>query len=618
MINLKEWICRERAEHLYRAHPACYRILLACLFAEGVGMALLLLVFVGWLVVLFVHAPRDHFIVGLFLLFNLIGTLVAWRNQMADRPWNGLPELPEADWPRLHELVRETAAAVGAPPVAAIHLDPGAFNASVSTACPLFPPLRRHVLILGYPLFAALGPRGLRALLAHELGHLAHRDTLRAGAIHHLQTFWTSVDFGIVTAFLAVWRHFWLLRLARTLSPLERERESAADRSIAQTCGLDALRELLVTLDLRAPDSDLGEILPPLVHTPAPSASPSPAAAIRTAMRRPLSPDLVRRRLSRALRSIVPPTEEHPPLSVRTQTTDPADLLPYAAAPQDALETLFGAPTALDAIVDEALRPALDAITEDNRTWQDRLAALEALPPSPSAAYWRIDVLRFMGRTEEADRAQTEALAIWPGNPTLESRPLLDAITDAPSPEAAAPAAARLETLLAAEPFLRDDAAAPLLAHYLEIGDADRAKALLALLQRSEKRYLRLTLAKLRPTDDFVPMPLGEAERARIAALFAGRGVREVYAIWRRYGDTAAVTSFFVVRLSFLASPYHNSYFPLADRVVPVVSGTRALFRRFAELGIRPIPVPKKAPAPPGAETPPPATNPQPPEGTPP
>lgn len=598
MIDLKEWTRRERAENLFRKHPACYRVLLAALFAEGLLMLLLLLAIVGGLVFLFARAPHRHIGLGVFLLLNLIYTIIALRRQLADRPWNGLPELPEADWPRLHALVRETAAAVGAPPVAAIHLDPGVFNASVSTACPLFPPLRRHVLVLGYPLLAALGPRGLRALLAHELGHIAHRDTLRTGALRHLETFWSSFQLGVFTALLAFWRNSWFQRLDRALSPLERESETAADRSIAQTFGLDALRELLVTLDLRAPDSSLGEILPPLVRAPDPSAPPSPAAAIRAALRRPLPPDLALRRLSRALRSIVPPTEEHPPLSVRAQTTNPADLLPFAAAPQDALETLFGSPAALDAPVDEALRPALDSIAEYDRNNQERLAALDAFPPfpSPATAYWRIDLLRLLGRTEEADRAQTEALATWPANPFVESRPLLDAIIDAPSPEAAAPAAARLETLLAAEPFLRDDAAAPLLAHYLEIGDAARAKALLALLQRTEKRYLRRILAKLRPSDDLVPMPLGEAERARIAALFAGKGVREVYAIWRRYGDTTVVTAFFVVRTGFVASPFHYSLLGVFGQAITVLSGTRALFRRFAQLGIAPIPVPKKAP----------------------
>lgn len=596
MITLKEWQSHERAETLFRSHPRRYRLRLVCLFAEGALAGLLLLALVGWLVAIFLSAPRAHIGLGLFLLVNLIWSVMAYRRILASASDNGriFHDLTEADWPLLHAWVRETAAAVGAPPVHAIRLDPFAFNASV-----LAPSLRRNDLVLGYPLLAALSARSLRALLVHELAHVAHRDNLRLGAILRLKAFWYSVNLGLFTIPFFIWRNFFLRRLDVALSPLERECERAADRAVAKTLGNAALRGLLVTLHLRAPDCDTDAILRPLVRNPSPASAPSPAAAIRDAMRRSLPPDLVRRRLERDLRSIVLPTEEHPPLAERAGTADPADLLPYADAPRDALETLFGSPSVIDPLLDEACHPVLDTLAQFDRFWQDRLAALEALPPSPTTVYWRITALRVLGRNEEADRVQAQSLADWPGNPAIESRPRLDALLAAGSAEEAAPAAARLETLLEAEPMLRDAIAAPLLAHYLEIGDAARAKALLATLRRQEKRYLRRTRAKLRPSDDLVPMPLAENERARIAASFAGSHVREIYPVIRRYGDSAATTAFFVIRWGFLANatqllPAINA--ALGGEIV-AVTGTRALYRRLAKLGIRPIPVPKKPPA---------------------
>ena len=625
MITLKEWQTHERAETLFRANPCRYRLRLALLFAEGALAALLLFALVGWLVAVFLSAPRAHIRLGLFLLFNLIWSVVAYRHILATAHDDDriLLDLAETDWPLLHAWVRETAAAVGAPPVHAIRLAPFDFNASVSSAASL----RRNDLVIGYPLLAALSACAFRALLVHELAHVAHRDTLRLGAILRLKAFWYSVNFGLFTLPFLLWRDFFLLRLDLALSPIERECERAADCAVAQTLGTDALRELLVAMHLRAPDIDADAVLRPLVRNPSPSSSPSPAAAIRDAMRRPLPPDLARRRLERDLRSIVLPTEEHPPLAERAGTADPADLLPYADAPRDALETLFGSPSALDTLLDEACRPVLDTLARSDRFWQDRLAALETLPPSSSTAYWRIDALRALGRTEEADRAQLQALADWPGNAAIESRPRLDALLAAGSAEEAAPAAARLETLLEAEPMLRDDVAAPLLAHYLEIGDAARAKALLATLRRQEKRYSRRTRAKLRPSDDLLPMPMGENERAGIAAMFAGTPIREIYPVWRRYGDTAATTAFFVVRWRLLADatnllPSLNE--ALGGEIV-AVTGTRALYRRLAKLGVLPIPVPQKAPpddeaSPPPSPPDPPQPQPQPqnPEGTPP
>ena len=602
-VTRKEWERWEGAQRSFRAHPALYRLRLAALFAEGVLAGALLLALVALLVAACVIAPSRHVRLIAFLAVNFFYTGKTYLSILTNRPWSGLPELREEAWPRLHALVRETAAAVGAPRIHRVFLDPGAFNASVSVAFPLVPGLRRNVLILGYPLLAALGPRALRGVLAHELGHVAHRDLVHGGALLHVRAFWISVQLGVFTWAMGPWRRSYLRRIDRLMSPLERERELAADRAAAELFGVDALRETLVALELRGPDADLGKILDPLVRAGGfgQPGGPSPGAAIREAMRREIPADQARRRLARALRSIVPPSAEHPPLAVRAGTTDPADLVPFAAAPQDALETVFGAADALDGVVLAFLGPICESAGEGVRDGREnaerRLAALPDDDASPDSVIERIGILRDLGRREDADALLRAGRAAHPDNAALEAIELSDALAEADSAEEGAPLARRLEALVEADPMMRLWAEDPLFAHYLEVGAVDSIKSLLDLRRQGERALRRRLDAKLRPTDDIRAMPLSEKQRKDLSDTFAGHSVREVYAVLRTYEGTGTSSSFYVVRWRPLADasrllPAFNEAF---DDVV-VLAGTRALFRRFAELGIEPIPVPKKAP----------------------
>ena len=602
-VTRKEWERWEGAERSFRAHPALYRLRLAALFAEGVLAGVLLLAVVAFLVAACVIAPARHVRLIVFLVLNLFYSAKTYLSILSNRPWSGLPELCAEEWPRLHELVRETAAAVGAPRIHRVFLDPGAFNASVSVAFPLVPGLRRNVLMLGYPLLASLGPRALRGVLAHELGHVAHRDLVHGGALLHVRAFWISVQLGVFTWAMGPWRRSYLRRIDRLMSPLERERELAADRAAAELFGVDALRETLVALELRGPDADLGKILDPLVRAGGfgQPGGPSPGAAIREALRREIPADKARRRLARALRSIVPPSAEHPPLAVRAGTADPADLVPFANAPQDALETVFGAADALDGAVLAFLGPLCEEAGEGARDEREnserRLAALPDDDASPDSVIERIGILRDLGRREDAEALLRAGRAAHPDNAALEAIELSDALAEADTAEEGAPLARRLEALVETDPMMRLWAEDPLFTHYLEVGAVDSIKALLDLRQHGEKTLRRRLNAKLRPTDDLRAAPLSETVRSDLALAFAGNSVREVYAVLRAYEGTGTSSCFLVVRWRPLADssrllPAFNEAF----ETVVVLAGTRALFRRFAELGIEPIPVPKRRP----------------------
>ena len=586
-ITRQEWNRWEETERRFRDHPKLFRFQLGALFAEGVLVWLLLLGVIVWLVQLCIAQPGRCF----FLICILVGNfLVMGKNCLSlssRRFGSGLPVLSEADWPQLHALVREIAAVAGAPKIHRVFLAPDTFNASALASFPLLPGIRRNMLILGYPLLAALSSRGLRGLLAHELDHVAHHDGILVNALFHILSFLGSLEIDLFTWMLGPWRRSYLNRLNRLLSPLRRERELAADRAIVERFGLGTLREMLVTTRLH-------QCLLDVEYN-----GTSPARQIRASVRRDLSVEQTRRCLDRILRSIVPPMAEHPPLAARAGTTDVADLLPYANAPQDALETLFGAADALDAIVDGALVPVLEENAENARRerahLEARLARLPADTADPDAIIERISILRSLGRKDEAGKLLRGGRALHPDNAALEAIELGDALENADTAEDGAPLARRLEELIGAEPLLRIWAEDQLFSHYLEIGDNDRIKGLLDLRQHGEQA-LRLRLAaRLRPTDDLRAMPLSETDREVMLAVFDGRQVREVYPVQRLYKGTGTSSSFFVVRWRELADSTRLAAYESVFPTISVVAGTRSLFRRFAELGILPVPIPRKA-----------------------
>ena len=592
-LTAEEWARWERAERDYHAHPALYRMRLVVLFAEGFLVAFLLFAVITLLVAACIANPLQNLRLIIFLVCNLFASVVAYCSALSHRPWAGLPELGEKDWPRLHEFVRKTASAVGAPRIHRVFLAPDEFNACVAVAFPLVPCMRRNVLVLGYPLLATLGVRGLRGVIAHEAGHVVHRDTIHGGALLHVRVFWSVVELGVFTWVLIPWRRSYLRRIDRLMSPLERARELAADRAIEERFGQGTLRETLVSLELRGVDANLSEIFEPIAETE----DASPAAAIREALRRTLPADTIRRRIERALQSINPPMEEHPPLAVRVGTSDAAELIPYASLPQDTLEVIFGGADALDGFVNPALKPVLTAVASDwrnQRMYADRhLAELPEENASPDELIERFLLLRSLKRTDEADRLFIRARALYPDNAALEAIKLSEALAHAASAEAGAPFANRLEQLIAREPMLRIWAEDPLFLHYLETGAPDRIKHLLDLRRQGERTLSRRLGAKLRPTDDIRPLPLSKEERANLAKSFEGRSIREFFAVRRLYGGTGVVSIFYVVRWNRLILDAGSVIKNLDDTFddAHVVAGTRALFNRFAELGIDPIPV---------------------------
>lgn len=101
--------------------------------------------------------------------------LAALLRPRLGRPPRYATEVTEAEAPQLHGLVREAAAAVGAP-VPRVYVEGDLFDAAAYAAGPR----RRPILVLGLPLWNALPRQSRVALLGHELGHFVNGDLRRS------------------------------------------------------------------------------------------------------------------------------------------------------------------------------------------------------------------------------------------------------------------------------------------------------------------------------------------------------------------------------------------------------------------------------------------------------
>ncbi|MGC4109655.1 MAG: M48 family metalloprotease [Nocardioides sp.] len=236
---------------------------------------------VGSLVVLPVHLVTAASLVGgLYLLLwphtwpeRLAGALLllvcyGTRPEIPKRPPYVARLKPETA-PATFALLEQVGDQVGAPVPDEVLIS-RKFNASVSRAG-----LRGRALELGAPLWVAAGPQARIALLAHELGHIAHRDltsSLWVGSARHTLRKWDHVFrtpsmSTVGTTRNGAWGAGFAVLLSTLLFPLfrgvtgaysslvewanapaHRRQEMLADLDSARVAGTDGALELFDTL----------------------------------------------------------------------------------------------------------------------------------------------------------------------------------------------------------------------------------------------------------------------------------------------------------------------------------------------------------------------------------
>lgn len=185
-------------------------------------------------------------IVALVSVSALLRSLFA-RRRIEPEPG---PRLDEVEAPDLWAVLREVAAQVQTRPVDNVFLSPGT-EVGVFERGTMSERLRdrgRRHLVLGVGVLDGLTERQLRAILAHEYGHFAHRDTARGDLAGTVRTSLVSAVIrlakgGGVVALNPAWLflRFFCALFERIALGASRLQEALADRFAATSYGGSAL-----------------------------------------------------------------------------------------------------------------------------------------------------------------------------------------------------------------------------------------------------------------------------------------------------------------------------------------------------------------------------------------
>ena len=159
------------------------------------------------------------------------------------------PVLARVDAPQLFTLIEAVARRLGLRP-------PGQVRLTYLPCCGVVAWGRSSALIIGLPLLRVLNQAELRAVLAHELAHLAHGDATRtARSARFAQGLELALEQAGRTARgpLGAWARYCLKEASWLIEPVARSQETRADRLAATIAGGNVAASALVKVALVQP-----------------------------------------------------------------------------------------------------------------------------------------------------------------------------------------------------------------------------------------------------------------------------------------------------------------------------------------------------------------------------
>lgn len=255
---------------------------------------------------------------GVWIALITLGFAVLNAFTFTPRPPVGL-RLDRADAPELFALIEELSAGLAAP-----RLDEVLLTWSPDAACQQrvrlgpFGPTERALLI-GVPTVLTVTPEELRAILAHELGHLSTSNGAAAAWVYGVRETWSrlitdlqerrSLSQGIFNRLFG----WYMSYFDRYSFVFARQREINADRAAATLSGPTVLGDALVRLTIlrQALERQSG-----LMVGMASFSTIGPVTRTR-ALLRTIDPDQSRRDLNMALSGEGELADVHPPLVAR-------------------------------------------------------------------------------------------------------------------------------------------------------------------------------------------------------------------------------------------------------------------------------------------------------------
>ena len=231
-----------------RANPAAHRRKVLALALLGYAFILAfiaLLLAIAAAVVLAVVYGHAVIVLKLLVFIGGLVWVIVRALHVSFEPPSGV-EIAERDAPELFRMVRDVRVEVRAPRVQRVLLDadPNAGIVQLPRAAGLLG--SRNYLVLGLPYLAALTPDELRAVVAHELGHLSRRHGRFGSFVYRVRATWFQL-LGAFEQRRSVWtgmiRGFfeWYVPYFNAYAlPIARVHELEADDAAAQVAGREA------------------------------------------------------------------------------------------------------------------------------------------------------------------------------------------------------------------------------------------------------------------------------------------------------------------------------------------------------------------------------------------
>jgi hypothetical protein len=211
--------------------------------------------FAGWLVMFafggFVPVGRRWLRNELSGWSDVVATLGGvWFPVVTQDPDSDLgPVVARVDAPLLFTTIDTVGRRLGVKP-------PGQVRLTYLPCCGVVAWGRSRALLIGLPLFRVLTQGELRAIVAHELAHLARGDATRAArSTRFVEGLERAVENNgrHVWGPLGAWARFWLREASWLIEPVSRGQEARADRCAAAIAGGGAASSALVKVAVVQP-----------------------------------------------------------------------------------------------------------------------------------------------------------------------------------------------------------------------------------------------------------------------------------------------------------------------------------------------------------------------------
>ncbi len=246
-----------RLEDYARDNPGAYKLRVALLAALGYVFLIGIVVVIAALVGAVIYSVRVNWVIIKILLIPLGLAAVVLRSLWVEFPEPDGHELRYEDAPRLFDLAKSTREATSGPKLHKLLLT-DEFNAAIVQR-PLLGMFGWHenYLIVGLPLLRGLSADEVRAVIAHEFGHLSGKHSAFSAWIYRVRQTWEQVllrlhleqrfGSGIFESFFN-----WYAPYFTAYSfVLARAREYEADQTSVQLCGKEKTAGMLIKLELR-------------------------------------------------------------------------------------------------------------------------------------------------------------------------------------------------------------------------------------------------------------------------------------------------------------------------------------------------------------------------------